>query len=164
MCIFFIFAVFSSFLLCHSRAACNNQGLIRLYLCLGKGWRWERSLLLFLARKPWIYFLLPIGSSHLHIAELFTGKGVIVEWSLMALTNHQCRISVGEPTTVSITIILPFLSFPLSLLSAFVLARLEYMGSSKDFSVGHQRWSKWLLLLQTLAPPLGFLDLLSYSG
>lgn len=99
------------------------------------------------AHKPWINFsLLPIGSDHLHIAELFTGKGIIVEWSHMALTNHQGRISVGETMTVSITVILPFHSSPPSLFSASISARLEHMGSSKGFSVGDQKWSKCLLL------------------
>ena len=57
----------------------------------------------------------------------------------MALTNQQGRISVGEAMTVSITVILPFHSSPPSLFSASIPARLEHMGSSKDFFVGDQR-------------------------
>ncbi|GAB5578555.1 tyrosine-protein phosphatase non-receptor type 20 isoform X1 [Prionailurus iriomotensis] len=49
-------------------------------------------------------------------------------------------------------------------LHAFVLARLEYMGSSKDFLLGINDDQNGFYSCRTLAPPLGFLDLLSYSG
>lgn len=73
----------------------------------------------------------------------------------MALLTIRVESMLGGETTVSITVILPFHSPPPSLLSASVPARLEYVGSSKDFSSGNQWWSKWLVLSWNFIPRSG---------